>query len=87
MAECVRSDVSLPHGRVTFLFTDIEGSRRPLQELGDEYANALAGHCRMLREEFARHGGVDWVLDGHAAEPIVRRAIEQGIRFFDTADM
>jgi 1-deoxyxylulose-5-phosphate synthase len=28
-----------------------------------------------------------WVLDEHAAEPIVRRAIEQGIAFFDTADM
>jgi aryl-alcohol dehydrogenase-like predicted oxidoreductase len=29
----------------------------------------------------------DWVLDGPAAEPIVRRAAEQGVTFFDTADM
>jgi aryl-alcohol dehydrogenase-like predicted oxidoreductase len=28
-----------------------------------------------------------WVLDEEAAEPIVRRAIERGITFFDTADM
>ena len=28
-----------------------------------------------------------WVLNEHAAEPIVRRAIEGGITFFDTADM
>src|SRR5215475_3912705 len=28
-----------------------------------------------------------WVVDEQAAEPIVRRAIEQGITFFDTADM
>jgi 1-deoxyxylulose-5-phosphate synthase len=28
-----------------------------------------------------------WVLDEHAAEPIVRRAIEHGVTFFDTADM
>ena len=28
-----------------------------------------------------------WVLDEHAAEPLVRRAIEGGITFFDTADM
>jgi aryl-alcohol dehydrogenase-like predicted oxidoreductase len=28
-----------------------------------------------------------WVLDEQAAEPIVRRAIEQGITFFDTADV
>jgi aryl-alcohol dehydrogenase-like predicted oxidoreductase len=29
----------------------------------------------------------DWVLDGPAAEPIVRNAAEHGITFFDTADM
>ena len=29
----------------------------------------------------------DWILDEQAAEPIVRRAIELGITFFDTADM
>ena len=28
-----------------------------------------------------------WVLDERAAEPIVRKAIEGGITFFDTADM
>jgi aryl-alcohol dehydrogenase-like predicted oxidoreductase len=28
-----------------------------------------------------------WMLDEAAAEPIVRRAVEGGIRFFDTADM
>ncbi len=28
-----------------------------------------------------------WVLDERAAEPLVRRAIEGGITFFDTADM
>jgi 1-deoxyxylulose-5-phosphate synthase len=29
----------------------------------------------------------DWVLDEDAAEPLVRRAIEGGVTFFDTADM
>ena len=28
-----------------------------------------------------------WLLDEDAAEPIVRRAVEAGITFFDTADM
>jgi aryl-alcohol dehydrogenase-like predicted oxidoreductase len=28
-----------------------------------------------------------WVLDEAATEPIVRRAVEGGIRFFDTADL
>ena len=34
----------LPSGTVTFLFTDIEGSTRLLQELGDGYAAVLAKH-------------------------------------------
>jgi 1-deoxyxylulose-5-phosphate synthase len=29
----------------------------------------------------------DWHLDEEAAEPIVRRAVESGVTFFDTADM
>jgi class 3 adenylate cyclase len=41
------------------LFTDIEGSTRLLQALGDEYANVLADHRGTLREEFARFGGVE----------------------------
>jgi len=45
----------LPRGTVTFLFTDIEGSTRLLHELGpDGYADALAGHRRVLREPLAR---------------------------------
>jgi predicted ATPase/class 3 adenylate cyclase len=49
----------LPAGTVTFLFTDIEGSTRLLKELGDDYADALAEHRRVLRAAFARHGGVE----------------------------
>ena len=50
MVERMRSDVALPRGTVTFLFTDIEGSIQLLQELGDEYADVLADHRRALRE-------------------------------------
>jgi predicted ATPase len=60
----VRSDVSLPHGTVTFLFTDVEGSTRLLQKLGDEYPDVLADHRRTLREEFARHAGVEVGTEG-----------------------
>jgi predicted ATPase len=49
----------LPQGTVTFRFTDIEGSTRLLDELGDGYADVLAEHRRALREAFARHGGVE----------------------------
>jgi predicted ATPase len=58
--------VSLPQGTVTFLFTDIEGSTRLLQERGEEYAAMLAGHRQALRGEFARHGGVEVETQGDA---------------------
>jgi len=61
----VRSD--LPSGTVTFLFTDVEGSTRLLHELGaDEYAEALAGHRRILRGEFGAYGGVEVDTQGDA---------------------
>jgi predicted ATPase len=57
----------LPTGTVTFLFTDIEGSTRLLHELGAEaYAGALAEHRRVLRDAFARHGGVEVDTQGDA---------------------
>src|ERR671932_2857568 len=55
-----------PSGTVTFLFTDIEGSTRLLHKLGDAYADALAEHRRVLREAFARHGGVEVDTQGDA---------------------
>jgi predicted ATPase/class 3 adenylate cyclase len=50
----------LPTGTVTFVFTDIEGSTRLLEQLGaDAYADKLAQHRRALREAFVRHDGVE----------------------------
>lgn len=49
----------LPTGTVTLLFTDIEGSTRLLQELGDRYGEILGEHRRVLRHAFQRHGGVE----------------------------
>src|SRR5262245_562626 len=36
---------------------------------------------------FGRSGEREWTLDEPEAEPIVRRAVEGGITFFDTADV
>jgi predicted ATPase/class 3 adenylate cyclase len=58
--------VKLPTGTVTFLFTDIEGSTRLLHDLGERYAEVLAEHRRVLREAFARHGGVEVDTQGDA---------------------
>jgi predicted ATPase len=58
---------ALPAGTVTFLFTDVEGSTRLLDELGAAgYAEALAQHRRLLREAFAAHGGVEVDTQGDA---------------------
>ena len=57
----------LPRGTVTFLFTDVEGSTRLLDELGAErYADVLSEHRRVLREAFQRHGGVEVDTQGDA---------------------
>ena len=36
---------------------------------------------------FGKHESREWALDEAAAEPIVKRAIEGGVIFFDTADV
>ena len=56
----------LPAGTVTFLFTDIEGSTRLLEELGERYVDALAEQRRIVREALARHGGVEVDTQGDA---------------------
>ena len=70
----------LPTGTVTLLFTDIEGSTRLLNELGAEaYDEALTEHRRLLREAFARRGGVEVDTQGDAffyAFPSAAEAIE-----------
>jgi predicted ATPase/class 3 adenylate cyclase len=48
---------SLPLGIVTFLFTDIEGSTRLLQRLGEKYATVIAEHDQLLQEIWERHNG------------------------------
>ena len=67
----------LPSGIVTFLFTDIEGSTRPLHELGEDHGEALAEHRRLLREAFTAHGGVEVETQGDALFVYQREACEQ----------
>lgn len=57
----------LPTGIVTFLFSDIEGSTKLLDELGPAaYDDALVDHRRVIREAFARCGGVEVDTQGDA---------------------
>jgi 1-deoxyxylulose-5-phosphate synthase len=57
-----------------------------------EYVNLGATGLRVSRlclgmMSFGPHESREWALDEEAAEPIVRRAVEGGITFFDTADV
>ena len=48
-----------PTGIVTFLFTDIEGSTRLLQRLGDAYRQVLEEHHGLIRAAISQAGGVE----------------------------
>ncbi|HEY3246879.1 MAG TPA: tetratricopeptide repeat protein [bacterium] len=58
--------MALPTGTVTFLFADIEGSTRLLQQLGDRYAVALADYRRLFRDAAEAHGGQEVDMPGDA---------------------
>ena len=57
---------ALPAGTVTFLFTDIEGSTRLLQELGDAYGDVVRDHRRLVREALQQHRGSEVDTQGDA---------------------
>lgn len=57
---------ALPTGLVTFLFTDIEGSTRLLQQLGARYGEALAQERSLLRAAFGRWNGHEVDTQGDA---------------------
>src|SRR5256885_10597557 len=50
---------ALPTGTVTFLFTDIEDSTRPVRRPGDGLCRFLADVRRLLRATINEHGGRD----------------------------
>ena len=57
-----------------------------------EYVNLGRTGLRVSRVclgmmSFGSHASREWALDEEAAEPIVRRAVEGGVTFFDTADV
>jgi class 3 adenylate cyclase len=57
---------SIPSGTVTFVFTDIEGSTKLLQELGDDYASVVRDHRRLVRDAFTARGGAEVDTQGDA---------------------
>jgi len=53
-------------GTVTFVFTDIEGSTKLLDALGERYAEALSEHRRLIRDAFTARGGQEIDTQGDA---------------------
>src|SRR2546421_9795717 len=47
----------LPMGTVTLLFTDMEGSTRLLQQVGERYTDLLEEYRHLLRAAFQRWNG------------------------------
>ena len=66
------SALDLPVGTVTFVFTDIEGSTRLLQRLGDGYGAVLEHHNAILRGACEGHGGVVFATEGDAFAMVFR---------------
>jgi predicted ATPase/class 3 adenylate cyclase len=70
-------------GTFTFLFTDIEGSTRLAQALGDGYPAVLAAHDAIVRGAGVEHGGRAFGSEGDAqalvftdAESAIRAAVQ-----------
>ena len=64
-------------GTRTFLFSDIEGSTRLLDELGrDAYTAVLERHRALLRAAFARHGGREEGTEGDSFFVVFDGAVE-----------
>jgi class 3 adenylate cyclase/prolyl-tRNA editing enzyme YbaK/EbsC (Cys-tRNA(Pro) deacylase)/SAM-dependent methyltransferase len=49
---------ALPRGTITLMFTDLEGSTRLLQALGEGYAEVLTQHRTLLESAFEQHQGI-----------------------------
>jgi predicted ATPase/class 3 adenylate cyclase len=71
-------------GTRTFLFSDIEGSTRLLDELGTErYTSVLERHAALLRAAFAEHGGREEGTEGDSFFVVFDSALEAVVAAVD----
>jgi class 3 adenylate cyclase len=73
----------LPTGTVTFLFTDVEGSTRLTQRVGDAYRDLLAIHHKILRDAITVGSGVVVQTEGDAffaAFPTAQGALRAAVQ-------
>ncbi len=63
-AETVATPITFPTGTVTFLFTDIEGSTRLAETLGQAWPPLLERHRQIVRAALAANGGLEVQTEG-----------------------
>ena len=68
--------MNLPTGTVTFLFTDIEGSTRLMQEVGDRYVKAQTDHHEILRRAFTGSRGRELRTEGDSFFCVFESAVD-----------
>src|ERR1700704_6409790 len=66
----------LPTGTVTFFFSDIEGSTRLIQRLGDRYPDVLLAHHAIQREALAANRGYELRTEGDSFFIVFGSALE-----------
>ncbi len=68
--------MTLPTGTVTFLFTDIEGSTRLMQELGEKYMPLQVVHHELLRNAFRNNDGRELRTEGDSFFCVFASAVD-----------
>ena len=68
--------LDLPTGILTFLFTDIEGSTRLLQDLGSGYAAVQDNHALLMRQAISEAGGTEVRTVGDAFFAVFSSALD-----------
>jgi len=77
LSEMIRpSATELPTGTVTFMFTDVEGSTRLVQQLGESFAEALQQHQVLMRAALAEHSGIEVSTEGDSFFAVFKSATE-----------
>ncbi len=67
---------ALPTGTLTFVFGDIAGSTRLVEQLGDDYAGVLSGYHRIMATATAAHDGTVIDLEGERVFVVFPDALE-----------
>jgi class 3 adenylate cyclase len=70
-------------GTVTFVFTDIEGSTRLVQQFKDRWPEVRSAHRRIVREAFEAHGGDEVDTQGDSFFYVFGRARDAALAAAD----